>query len=132
MEDIIDMLYKRAKEIAGQFPLGGFSGNSAGAVGCALKSKNGGIYTGICIDVACSMGFCAEHSAISEMLKYRETEIEYIIAVNYKGNILPPCGRCREFMAQIDPKNADTNVIVGPGKVIKLKDLLPYMWTEEF
>jgi cytidine deaminase len=36
---------------------------SAGGVGAALLSDRGAVYTGVCIDTACSMGFCAEHAA---------------------------------------------------------------------
>ena len=32
----------------------------AGGVGAAILSESGKIYTGVCIDTACSMGFCAE------------------------------------------------------------------------
>ncbi|MBN1619207.1 cytidine deaminase [candidate division WOR-3 bacterium] len=70
---------------------------SAGSVAAALVTESGNIYTGICIDFACGIGFCAEHSAIAEMLKNRETQIDTIVAVN-KNGLIPPCGRCREMM----------------------------------
>lgn len=76
----------------------------AGHVVCALEAINGEIYTGICIDLPCSIGLCAEQSAIAEMLKHGQTAIKQIVAVFEDGNILPPCGRCREFIAQIDEK----------------------------
>ena len=33
---------------------------SAGSVAAALLSQSGDVFTGICIDTACSLGFCAE------------------------------------------------------------------------
>jgi cytidine deaminase len=27
--------------------------------------------------------------------------------------VLPPCGRCREFIRQVDPADLDTEVILG-------------------
>ena len=42
--------------------------------------------------------------------------------------ILPPCGRCREFMYQINSDNLEADVIIGENKVIKLKKLLPHTW----
>lgn len=45
---------------------------TAGHVACALESIDGNIYTGICIDMPCSIGLCAEQSAIAEMLKKME------------------------------------------------------------
>ena len=41
----------------------------AGHVGCALETVGGVVFTGICIDVPCSIGICAEQAAIAEMLK---------------------------------------------------------------
>ena len=37
----------------------------AGQVAAALMTKSGNIYTGICIDTACSLGMCAERNAIA-------------------------------------------------------------------
>ena len=53
---------------------------SYGHVGCALLTKNGNIYTGICIDSNCALGNCAEYAAIVEMLKNNESEIDKIVA----------------------------------------------------
>jgi len=46
-----------------------------GHVGAALMTRDGNIYTGVAITCTCQIGFCAEHSAIAEMLKNNETEI---------------------------------------------------------
>jgi cytidine deaminase len=94
-------------------------------VAAALQTVNGSVYTGICIDTACSLGFCAEHSAIAEMLKARESAIQMIVAVTSDGSIVPPCGRCRELIWQVDTRNAATTVIVGPDRTVLLSDLLP-------
>jgi len=104
--------------------------NTSGDVGCALISKKGNIYTGVCIDVMSGIGFCAEHTAIATMITAQEYKIKKIVAVwkNKKGNvhILHPCGRCREFMRQIDPENMEAKVLLGKSRVVKLKKLLPY------
>lgn len=96
-----------------------------GEVGAALLTTNGNIYTGISIAAPCGIGFCAEHSAIAEMLKNGEKDIKLIVAV--RGNhVLPPCGRCRELIRQISRKNyTDCNVIISSDKCIPLSDLLP-------
>lgn len=57
------------------------------------------------MDTACSLGFCAEHAAIAEMLKARESAVQMIVAVNKDGIILPPCGRCPELLWQVDEHN---------------------------
>jgi cytidine deaminase len=78
----------------------------AGEVAAAILTRAGNVYTGICIDASCSIGFCAEHAAVAEMLKRRESEIAVVVAVDDEGRILPPCGRCRELMWQVNPTNS--------------------------
>ncbi|HEV2426257.1 MAG TPA: cytidine deaminase [Terriglobia bacterium] len=100
----------------------------AGGVGCALVSERGNIYRGVCIDTACSMGFCAEHAAIAGMVTAGENQIASIVAVDSDGAIIPPCGRCREFIYQVDGRQGETRVILSD-KVVALKDLLPEHWS---
>jgi cytidine deaminase len=102
-----------------------------GDVGCALISESNTMYRGVCIDVSSSMGFCAEHAAIAAMVTAGEFKIKTIVAVwrheDSSLYVLPPCGRCREFMRQIDPANfAETDVILGVDQSVKLSELLPY------
>jgi cytidine deaminase len=54
--------------------------------------------------------------------------VRAVVAVNGSGSILPPCGRCRELLYQIDPANLDTDVILAADRVVKLRELLPYPW----
>ena len=65
-------------------------------MGAAILTKAGHVYTGVCIDSACSVGFCAEHAAAAAMLTAGEQEIAKVVAVGYRGNVMPPCGRCRD------------------------------------
>jgi len=97
--------------------------------GSALVSGKGNIYLGVSIDTCSSMGFCAEHSAIASMITNGEYRIKKIVAVLKDGTILPPCGRCREFMHQIHKDNLNkTEVIIGKNRIVKLKKLLPNTW----
>ena len=68
---------------------------SAATVAAAIRTTQGNVYTGVCFDVSCGIGFCAEHAAAAEMIKGGETQIEMIVAVCEAG-VLAPCGRCRE------------------------------------
>jgi cytidine deaminase len=99
-----------------------------GGVSAALETEDGHIITGVCIDAACGIGFCAEHSAIAELAKMKSMRIQKIVAVNWEGKILPPCGRCRELMYQIDYGNIDTRVVLAPDKDVPLSELLPVRW----
>lgn len=128
MEEINRQLIERARQIQGVFLLSGGQ-YDAGRVGAALRTRDGNIYTGICMDMACGVGFCAEHAAVIEMLKHRETLISAIVAVGGNG-IMPPCGRCRELLMQVDPRNAACKVILGEEEIVELGKLLPCYWNE--
>ncbi|MCL6432002.1 MAG: cytidine deaminase [Anaerolineae bacterium] len=125
MDETTSRLIEAATAVCGEFRLG--KDFSAGSVGAALLTADGHIYTGICIDLACGLGFCAEVAAMAEMLKHRETQIEAIVAV-CEDRILPPCGRCRETMVQIDPCNCDSRVILGEDHAVPLSGLVPCHW----
>ena len=120
----IDTLIAAARSVHGEFNLGRFS---AGSCAAAILSDSGQVFTGICIDLACGIGFCAEHSAIAEMLKNRQTHIIAAVAVT-GDSIVPPCGRCRELMAQVDARNLGASIILSSERVVTLSDLLPECW----
>lgn len=127
--DIIEELIRRAKAVAKSRELG--NGNVVGSVGSALMTEKGNIYVGVSLDLCCGIGFCAEHSAIASMVTEGEYRIKYIVAVTEEGDILPPCGRCRELIKQIDEWNYEnTRVILSPLKAVPLKTLLPHPWEE--
>lgn len=98
-----------------------------GGVGAALRTVSGAIYTGVCIDAASGIGFCAEHGAVAAMITAGESRITDIVAVDWDGSILPPCGRCRELVVQVDDGNAETRVILSGG-VKPMRALLPDHW----
>ena len=99
-----------------------------GGVAAALVTDQGNVYRGICIDTACSMGFCAEHAAIAAMLTAGEDKVAQIVAVNWDKSVLPPCGRCREFLLQLG--NPETQVLVAEDTAVPVKELLPYSWQD--
>ena len=104
-------------------------GRLFGDVGAALLTEKGNLYRGVSIDTASGTGFCAEHSAIAAMVTAGEYQIRTIVAV-WRDDadrlyVLPPCGRCREFMRQIDPANLAADVVLGAEHCIPLQALLP-------
>ena len=110
----------------------------AGQVAAALVTKNGNVYTGVCIDVPCSMGFCAEHAAIAAMITAGENRIEKAkqFTEQYGGNIwigyenlLKEADVDAVYIPQIHYGNLETEILLNSG-VYRLKDLLPHIWTE--
>lgn len=125
IDDDFNKLYEMAKGLAHKNRLNEFV--KYGHVGAALMTDKGNIYTGVAITCACQIGFCAEHSAISEMLKHNESRIVKIVAANSNA-VVPPCGRCREFIRMVNEENMETEVMISENEIVKLKELLPYAW----
>ena len=106
-----------------------------GDVGSVLTTPSGSLYRGVCIDTGSGTGFCAEHSAIAAMVTAGDYRIERIVAVwrddSARLYVLPPCGRCREFIRQVDPANLDTEVILDLDRSASLRELLPaHAWPQ--
>ncbi|MER7013350.1 cytidine deaminase [Saccharopolyspora sp. NPDC000359] len=103
---------------------------ASGSVAAAIVTRHGDVFRGVCIDTACSMGFCAEHAAVAAMVTARQFQIAQVVAVTRDERtntlmVLRPCGRCREFMQQIDRRNLDAEFVLGPDRVTTLSELLP-------
>lgn len=100
-----------------------------GDVASVLVTEQGSLLGGVCIDTASGTGFCAEHAAIASMVTAGEYRISRIVAVRRDEDgtlhVLPPCGRCREFIRQVDPGNLETQVILGRDSRVTLRELLP-------
>src|SRR5699024_247591 len=90
---------------------------TSGSVGAALLTDSGKIFTGVNIDASCSVGFCAEHSAAATMITCGESVIKKMIAVRSTGEIIPPCGRCREFIRQLSDDNKYTEVMIAENEI---------------
>jgi len=128
MNNLDKDLLTAARGAVGMIDLG--DGKSAGSVGAAIRTAHGDVITGTCVELECGLGFCAEVSAIAQMLTRHQTLIDTVVAAT-KDKILPPCGRCRETMAQIDRRNLDCRVIIAEQKVVLLRELLPHHWMEK-
>lgn len=103
----------------------------AGGVAAAVESVSGKIYVGVCIDSACTLGICAERNAIFNMITNGENAIKRVIAVNWDGKAMPPCGACRELMTQLMPKDyRDVQVMFDyeNNRVVTLGELTPEWW----
>ena len=106
-----------------------------GDVAASLVTDHGNRYDGVCIDTGSGTGFCAEHAAVAAMVTAGEYRIDRIVAVwrSEEGrlHVLPPCGRCREFIRQVDPGNLATEVVLGEDRAVPLAELLPsHEWPE--
>ena len=93
-------------------------------VGAAVLCGSGAVYTGV--NVYSLHGACAEQVAIGAAAAHGEHSFLRIVAVRgVEGKeILPPCGNCRQMLADYAP---DCQVILANGK-IKAENLLPFAY----
>lgn len=102
----------------------------AGGVATAILTKNGNIYTGVCIDTSCSLGMCAERNAISTMITNGEFEIMKVVCIGSNGETMMPCGACMEYMMQLseDSENIEILKRLENKEYVRLKELIPVWW----
>lgn len=123
-----DKLYIAARKVQHERKLSPLI--EVGSVSAAVLSAKGNIYTGVCIDTACSLGMCAERNAIANMITNGESQIIKIVAVMPDGKAGMPCEACREFMMQLDKAAGEIEVLrdYETKQVAKLKTLIPDWW----
>ncbi len=131
MDNIWNELYNAAKAVLNPRAVSKFV--EAGGVAAAIESGSGKIYTGVCVDTACTLGICAERNAIFHMLTDGEDTIRRVIAISSKGEAMAPCGACRELMVQLNPegyREIEIMLDYQRGRVVKLGELTPDWWVE--
>ncbi len=109
------------------------------AVGAALLTKEGKVYTGCNVENASyPAGICAERTAFVKAVSEGDREFKAIaIAGGPKGekpNDAYPCGICRQFMNEFVSSDAFEVVVVHSDmsfSVHKLDELLPYAFGPE-
>ena len=129
MDAIWNTLYNEAKKVLNPRKVSEWV--EAGGVSAAIETASGNIYTGVCVDVACTLGICAERNAIFNMLTNGEDAIRRVVAVNRDGKVLAPCGACRELMAQLMPdryREIEVMMDYETGEVVTLGALTPRWW----
>ena len=129
MEAVWKKLYDAAKTVQNQRKISDYV--EAGGVAAAIQSESGRIYTGVCVDTACTLGICAERNAIFQMLTHGEHRITRVLAVMPNGKTGAPCGACRELMVQLDPQRyRDIQIMLDyeGENIITLGELTPEWW----
>lgn len=129
MEEIWKRMYDEALKVLNPRQVSSIV--EAGGVAACIESESGNLYTGVCIDGACTLGICAERNAIFNMITNGENRIRRVIAINWDKKVILPCGACRELMSQINDKSyKDIQVMLDYDKnIIKtLGELTPEWW----
>lgn len=102
-------------------------------VGAALLTKSGKIYTGCNIENASySPTVCAERTAIFKAVSEGEREfLKIAVSGGKNGEItgeFPPCGVCRQVMAEFCGADFEILVVKGENSFMKYKfsEILPF------
>ena len=81
-------------------------------VGAAIRGASGAIYHGCNVEnVAYPEGTCAEAGAIAAMVAAGETEITEVCVIAGSARPTPPCGGCRQKLAEF--ARHDTPVLLA-------------------
>ena len=97
-------------------------------VGAAIRARSGAVYAGCNVEnVAYPQGTCAEAGAIAAMIAGGDTKIAEVCVVADAPAPVPPCGGCRQKLAEF--AGADTTITMattdGQSLTMTMQDLLP-------
>lgn len=100
-------------------------------VGAALRCRSGKIYVGV--NVYSLHGACAEQVAIGTAIANGERSFDAIVAVRGEegGEIIPPCGNCRQILHDYMPGCEVILPVRGELRKVRAEELLPYSYTVE-
>ena len=101
-------------------------------VGAAIRTASGTVYEGCNVEnVAYPEGTCAEAGAIAAMIAGGEHEIAEVYVVAKSPKPVPPCGGCRQKLAEFGHGDVQVTLatVDGTEETWTLADLLPGAFT---
>lgn len=101
-------------------------------VGAALRTTGGTVHVGCNVEnVAYPEGTCAEAGAIAAMVAGGETRIAEILVIADSPEPVPPCGGCRQKIAEFAGQEVQVTLCTTDGKqkVMTVAELLPGVFT---
>lgn len=104
-------------------------------VGCALITKDRQVFTGCNVEnVAYPEGTCAEAGAIAAMVAAGAREIRAVTVVADSPLPVPPCGGCRQKLAEFASGEIEITMatVGGLSETVFLRDLLPGKFDASF
>lgn len=104
-------------------------------VGAAIRGKSGAVYTGCNVEnVAYPEGTCAEAGAIAAMVAAGENKLAEVYVVASSPQPVPPCGGCRQKLAEFGGKDVVITMATVDGVETKttIGELLPGAFDASF
>lgn len=97
-------------------------------VGAAIRAISGHVYQGVNVEnVAYPEGTCAEAGAIAAMIAGGDTKIAEVYVVADSPTPVPPCGGCRQKLAEFAVGDVKVTMATlgGTELTMAVSDLLP-------
>lgn len=121
------MINEKLFDIAKQVAKNAYAPYSNFRVGAALLTDSGNIYKGCNVENASyGLSMCAERNAIFNMVSNGEQKISEIAIYVDSEKLFPPCGACRQVLAEF---GQDIAIYYGnDDKIVEtsLKEILPH------
>lgn len=120
------MNYKALAAAAKKASKNAYAPYSKFKVGAAVLAGSGKVYTGVNVENAsCGLTVCAERNAVAAAAAAGEKKIRAAAVYAAAPGLTPPCGACRQVLAEFC---TDADIVLSNGKrsaVRKLSKLLP-------
>jgi len=101
-------------------------------VGAALRTDENSIFSGCNVEnTSYGLTICAERNAIFQMVAAGEHKIRELLVIGDSEEFLPPCGACRQVMAEF----SDQHTIIymcnnqGQWKETTMGEILPFIFS---
>src|SRR6201998_3396758 len=116
-------------EMARQAALNSYSPYSGFRVGAALRLTNGKVVTGTNVEnVSYGLTICAERAALVRAVSEfgPAIRIEAVAVANLNGTASPPCGACRQMLAEFSEPDAPVVFPAADGtRTMPFEQVLP-------
>jgi len=101
-------------------------------VGCAIEAADGEVFTGCNVENASyGLTICAERAAACAAVVAGQRQFRRVVVVTSATTPTPPCGACRQFLAEFGTRVRVESVSAGGRRAWSLARLLPYGFGRE-
>ncbi|MFE2303105.1 cytidine deaminase [Streptomyces sp. NPDC059445] len=121
--DSADVDWEELREVARTAMTRAYAPYSDFPVGAAARVDDGRIVSGCNVENASyGLGLCAECGLVSELRATGGGRLTHFTCVDGRGEILVPCGRCRQLLFEF---GGEELILETPRGLVPLSEMLP-------
>ncbi|MFF8538150.1 cytidine deaminase [Streptomyces sp. NPDC015532] len=121
--DSADVDWEELRQVARTAMTRAYAPYSDFPVGAAARVDDGRIVSGCNVENASyGLGLCAECGLVSELRATGGGRLTHFTCVDGQGEILVPCGRCRQLLFEF---GGEELILETPGGFVPLSEMLP-------